>query len=819
MDKNLNLIDGELFKRLATKGAEALYKKKQEINDLNVFPVPDGDTGDNMCHTMEGGLSALAGDFGNHLGNMAKAFARGTLLKARGNSGVILSQLFRGLAEGLSDKAVATPTDWAKALRTGVEYGYKSVVNPVEGTILTVARMGAEGLTAVTDQTDLEGLFGGYLNALTDSLKNTPNQLKTLKEAGVVDSGGAGLTCIAEGFLMAVTKRDGDATAIDGFIKKPYQKEDAAVDDDEGFGFCTEVLLELSCPKFSLEDFKCELTKEGKSIVAVTMGDTLKVHVHTLDPLKVLGMCAALGELITVKVENMTRQHAALNIKNEDSLVPTQVGERLPVAVVAISQGPGFDQIYLENGATLENNGTISFNGQNQIPSTGDALDIYGTKQNSNITDFNNFGNGEVILGATGRFFGDTLRGNLNVSSSIVKGSFDNTYTISSALHASDISNLNLYSKSAMFETSTKKNENTGTDVVLTRKSFDNFTKNQSVAKFLDKNYQEKQNLSLYDDLKTAQSSKELSNKINNTTANDIIPTFRRQNALIQRSISKTFDDNLFNAPEQNYIAGYKYIDISNNPDNQIEESKAAAHTAYGLLKNKTSSNLTYGIGANITKLKSDYDNNSKRTANQLGLWLPLGYEFNNNLKWYSKLSALYSDASYDRHTNFGVKSADYNEYQINLDNSVRYTIDLNSTTSLTPLLELNYTKYLSDSINEGTSNNALKIKSSSADSLELGLGALLNKDFNFNQNQTLNIKIGGIYYVELLNPDKSLKANLNGNIGQFNIHSKQDKTRSVMTLKAKYDYNKALSIYGNIEKELNNDKSLLIDLGLQYNI
>ena len=134
-------------------------------------------------------------------------------------------------------------------------------------------------------------------------------------------------------------------------------------------------------------------------------------------------------------------------------------------------------------------------------------------------------------------------------------------------------------------------------------------------------------------------------------------------------------------------------------------------------------------------------------------------------------------------------------------------------------MLELNYTKYLSDSINEGSSNNALKIKSSSADSLELGLGALLNKDFNFNQNQTLNIKIGGIYYVELLNPDKSLKASLNGNIGQFNIHSKQDKTRSVMTLKAKYDYNKALSIYGNIEKELNNDKSLLIDLGLQYNI
>lgn len=393
MDKNLNLIDGELFKRLATKGAEALYKKKQEINDLNVFPVPDGDTGDNMCHTMEGGLSALAGDFGNHLGNMAKAFARGTLLKARGNSGVILSQLFRGLAEGLSDKAVATPTDWAKALRTGVEYGYKSVVNPVEGTILTVARMGAEGLTAVTDQTDLEGLFGGYLNALTDSLKNTPNQLKTLKEAGVVDSGGAGLTCIAEGFLMAVTKRDGDATAIDGFIKKPYQKEDAAVDDDEGFGFCTEVLLELSCPKFSLEDFKCELTKEGKSIVAVTMGDTLKVHVHTLDPLKVLGMCAALGELITVKVENMTRQHAALNIKNEDSLVPTQVGERLPVAVVAISQGPGFDQIYLENGADAVVSG-----GQTDNPSVEEYLKVFSTLNAENIIVLPN--NKNVVMAA-----------------------------------------------------------------------------------------------------------------------------------------------------------------------------------------------------------------------------------------------------------------------------------------------------------------------------------------------------------------------------------------------------------------------------------
>lgn len=485
---------------------------------------------------------------------------------------------------------------------------------------------------------------------------------------------------------------------------------------------------------------------------------------------------------------------------------------------INISNAASGKGIYLENGATLENNGTINFNGQEQIASTGAAIDVYGTTSPSNVVDFNSMGEGEVVLGKTGRFFGDTLKGDLNVSNSAVKGSFEDTYTISSALHSDNINELNLKSKSAMFSTQTQQNEDTGADVVLTRKDFKDIISNQSLANYLEKNYQAQKNLSLFDYLKTAETTKELAYNANNVTANDILPTFRKQNAIVQRAISQTLDDNLFNAPNQNYIAGYKYIDISNNPDNAIQESEGTAHTAYGMLKNKTSSGLTYGIGANITKLKSSYDNNSERTANQLGLWMPLGYDFNNGVKWYSKLSATYSDTSYDRNTDFGTKKGSYDEYQINLDNEIRYTIDLSKDFSLTPLLELNYTQYFSDKIDEGSSNQALKVDSSNTNSLELGLGALINKDFKISPDQNLNIKIGGIYYVELLSPDKTLKGQLVDGIEKIDIYNKQDKNRATLTLKANYNY-KDLTLYGNIEKELNNDKSLLIDAGIQYNL
>ena len=483
------------------------------------------------------------------------------------------------------------------------------------------------------------------------------------------------------------------------------------------------------------------------------------------------------------------------------------------ITITNASSGKG---IYLENDATLENTGTITFNGEEKEAETGDMIDIYGSRTPQSVTNFNDMGKGEVILGATGKFFGDTIKGDLSVTNSPLMDNFENNHTLSNSLKANDLSELNLKSKSAMFNASLVSKDSQNHDVVLTRQNFNNLITNKSVANFLEQNYEEKKNLALYNNLKTASTSSSLNKKIDTLTGNNILPSFRRENQIVHQSLNRQFSDILFNEPNKNYVAGYKFIDISNDSDKSLEESKGTAHSAYGLLKNKTTSGITYGLGASISQLKTDYDDNSKRKSNQFGLWLPFGYDFNNGLKWYSKLHAGYNDNSYDRKTLTGENSADYNEYQFGLNNEVRYTLNLANSLKFEPLAELNLINYYQEDISEKNKENALNIKSNNATSLELGLGSYLTKEFSFDKDKSLKLKIGGIYYVEFLEPDKALKGSIVAMNNNFDIIKKQNSNRGVLSLNATYNYEN-ITLYGNIEKEFGAIDGITIDAGMQY--
>ena len=366
-----NCIDGQLFERLLTYGALNLQANAKEINDLNVFPVPDGDTGDNMYATLAGGVNSLKKQGEYSIDCKASALAEGMLLNARGNSGVILSQLFYGIAQGLLGLKVATVPEFCGALKKGVECAYKAVVKPVEGTILTVAREAADRVfEKVSADTTLEGFFLEYLKELKVSLQKTPELLEVLKESGVVDSGGAGLVCIAEGFYKAIV---GDETLAEVAFTAPtaVKTEINTADFDENskmdFGYCTEVLVQLLSSKGDIADFNLDnlvefLTSVGDSVAAVQTGTKVKVHVHTMTPALVLEKCQKYGEFISVKIENMTLQH-------NNTLLEEKPKKREKTAIVAVASGEGLAQIYLDNGADY-----IVSGGQTDNPSTEDFI-------------------------------------------------------------------------------------------------------------------------------------------------------------------------------------------------------------------------------------------------------------------------------------------------------------------------------------------------------------------------------------------------------------------------------------------------------------
>ncbi len=372
-------IDGNLFGQLLESGYHALAKNFQAINDLNVFPVPDGDTGTNMKMTFESGLSQKSES--NYISEVASSFAKGMLFGARGNSGVLSSRYFNGLAKGLENHKEASVFDFALAMVEAYKIAYQAVDTPAEGTFLTVAREGIETIRNTIDYKTVtfSSFFAMVVDAMKISLDNTPNLLPILKESGVVDSGGKGLLTIFEGFLSFFTGDDNGDYDLDVHesTSSSLPHYDFSLFNENSvleYGYCTEFLLQLQnskidIPSFDLSSFIGWLHEHGNSIVCFQNGTIVKVHIHTKKPYEVIEYAQRFGEFLTFKMENMALQHNNVLDKKE-KLAKT----KKKFAVVAIAQGNGVIQMFKDLGADVVLNGGQTMN-------TSSAELIYAFKQ------------------------------------------------------------------------------------------------------------------------------------------------------------------------------------------------------------------------------------------------------------------------------------------------------------------------------------------------------------------------------------------------------------------------------------------------------
>ena len=376
-----NQIDGKLFRDLVVNGSVKLKNNMNRINDLNVFPVPDGDTGSNMSATMSAGANAIRDLDETSIGKVAKALSRGMLMGARGNSGVILSQLFSGISKGLTDVDSADVETFAYALRSGVEQAYSAVIHPVEGTMLTVSREGAdEAISVYEDVEDFEELFDLYLKELYVSLENTPELLPVLKEVGVVDSGGAGFIEIVEGMR--------DALQGKFYEDKVEPSGDYKVDlthythqEGEDFGYCTEFIMQIEkMSEFSQKEFIDMISPLGNSLVVVQDENILKVHIHTQTPGDALNLAQHFGFFVNLKIENMNLQHTEVLIHQEaerqddcncghDHSLSRAPKIKKKYAIVAVVNGKGLKETFIEMGCDY-----IIDGGQTMNPSVEDFI-------------------------------------------------------------------------------------------------------------------------------------------------------------------------------------------------------------------------------------------------------------------------------------------------------------------------------------------------------------------------------------------------------------------------------------------------------------
>ncbi|MBO4421874.1 MAG: DAK2 domain-containing protein [Clostridia bacterium] len=391
------LIDGALFENMVRGGAENLYANKGIVNDLNVFPIPDGDTGDNMYMTIDSGASAPS-DGKSELGSVSARIAHGMLLGARGNSGVILSRIFAGIAAGLQDVSEADIRTFGSALQKGSEEAYNAVSVPVEGTILTVFRDAVSYAGGrINEHTTLDGYFMDLITELRNSLERTPELLDVLKEAGVVDSGGAGLVYIVEGMKNAldgvdISRGGHGAPSAAKNINVDTFTEDSVLE----YGYCTEFLMRLQRSKTDIERFDIneftELVKSmGDSVVSFLDGTIVKVHVHTMHPGEVLNECQKYGEFLTLKIENMMLQHNETVIENRFEFRCEKARKKF--GAVAVASGEGISEMFRSLGVDAVVDG-----GQSMNPSAGDFIEAFKNVNADVILVFPN--NGNVILAA-----------------------------------------------------------------------------------------------------------------------------------------------------------------------------------------------------------------------------------------------------------------------------------------------------------------------------------------------------------------------------------------------------------------------------------
>lgn len=387
-------------------GANNLYNNYPEVDALNVFPVPDGDTGTNMNLTISSGAKEIATRNDASVYDVAKAFSRGLLMGARGNSGVILSQIFRGFAQGLKGKIEATTQDISDALLMGKEVAYKAVMRPVEGTILTVIRESSQALAdSVYPDMPLDEALDILLKEARESLKRTPNLLPVLKEAGVVDSGGAGLCKIIEGFDLAlhnqIVEKNMPDVVSDSVVEPIIGNVQASLEHKE-FGYCTEFILKLpedpikaKKKNFVPSRFSGVLNSHGNSIVMVHDDDLIKVHIHTLNPGNILTYAQQFGEFVKIKVENMSEQHTHL-IEEDSKAKEDEIKKqpKKPFGLISVGAGKGIVDLFKDLNCDY-----IVSGGQTMNPSTEDFIKAIKSINAEQIFILPN--NSNIIMAAT----------------------------------------------------------------------------------------------------------------------------------------------------------------------------------------------------------------------------------------------------------------------------------------------------------------------------------------------------------------------------------------------------------------------------------
>ena len=377
----MSKITTSLLQEMVEAAATRLGKQAEYVNSLNVFPVPDGDTGTNMGMTMDNGAKAVSDQTASTVGEVGQILSKGLLMGARGNSGVITSQLFRGFGQSIKGKIELDGKDLASAFQSGVEVAYKAVMKPVEGTILTVSRGAATAAIKKAESTDdAVEVMRAALEGAKAALAKTPEMLPVLKEVGVVDSGGQGLVFIYEGFLSALTgeyiaSEDFQATpaTMTEMINAEHHKSVAGhvATEDIKFGYCTEIMVALKqgptyVKDFDYEEFRNYLSNLGDSLLVVNDDEIVKVHVHTEDPGLVMQEGLKYGSLVKVKVDNMRNQHEAQVEKEERQAKPVEEKEYAIIAVVA---GDGLADIFKAQGVDY-----IISGGQTMNPSTEDFV-------------------------------------------------------------------------------------------------------------------------------------------------------------------------------------------------------------------------------------------------------------------------------------------------------------------------------------------------------------------------------------------------------------------------------------------------------------
>ena len=412
-------VDAQLLKQMLLSGANNLYNHYPEVDQLNVFPVPDGDTGMNMNLTVSSGSREIENRPDNDdIFALASSFSRGLLMGARGNSGVITSQIFKGFSLALKDKSELTAVDLADAFVSAKEVAYKAVMKPVEGTILTVIREASDALKLFAKEgMTIEETMDHFLAEARKSLEHTPELLPVLKEVGVVDSGGAGLVYLIEGMTEAVhgyvVIRNAE---VDEAPTQPVSSAYAGAklsEDEEGYGYCTQFILRIGKGEegkkpFDEGRFSRFLQAHGKSIVTVRDDDIVKVHVHTLTPGSMLNYAQQFGEFVTITIENMSEEHDNISRGNKATdydigrgVTPTNPAPKpadeplepfradKDFALVAVSSGDGLDEMFLQLGVDV-----IVSGGQTMNPSTEDfvkaiakchARHVFLLPNNSNI--------------------------------------------------------------------------------------------------------------------------------------------------------------------------------------------------------------------------------------------------------------------------------------------------------------------------------------------------------------------------------------------------------------------------------------------------